>query len=132
MSDDISRILQIVTRTDENVRVMNDRVFMLAEDQRALRDDQRALRNEVRNELTAMAERMITMRTEVMARMDRLQDDITSIKDDIGVHYRTADRALEMNEHTRAEVRSLSEVVTAMGRQIQRLQADVRTLKGEP
>ena len=115
---------------------------MLADEMRAFRDEHRAQREElnaVRAELTAQGEKlmaqgekMIALRTDLMARMDRLQDSITAIRDDIGVNMGAADRAVEANDHTRAEVRSLGEVVTAMGRQIQRLQADVRALKGEP
>ncbi|HVZ07076.1 hypothetical protein [Rhodopila sp.] len=85
-----------------------------------------------RQEIHALSERMLIMRTELMSRMDRLQDSITMIRDDVTVNDKTADRALDMNEHTRAEVRSLGEVVTAMSYQIQRLQADVRALKGDP
>jgi len=142
MSDDISRILQLVTRLDENSRAQGDQIFMLADEMRAFRDEHRAQREElnaVRAELTAQGEKlmaqgekMIALRTDLMARMDRLQDSITAIRDDIGVNMGAADRAVEANDHTRAEVRSLGEVVTAMGRQIQRLQADVRALKGEP
>jgi len=72
------------------------------------------------------------LRTDLMSRMDRIQDAITAIRDDIGVTHATAERAREANEGTRNELRALSEVVSGMQRQIQRLQTDVRQLKGEP
>jgi len=85
-----------------------------------------------REELKLLGDRMINLRTDLMGRMDRLQDSITSMRDDIGVNMGATAHAVETNDNTRAELRSLGDVVTAMSRQIQRLQADVRALKGEP
>jgi predicted nucleic acid-binding Zn-ribbon protein len=67
----------------------------------------------------------------VMERLDRLQNAITAIRDDIGVNFARASRAIEVNDHTRAELRTLGSEVSGMQRQIQRLQSDVRELRGE-
>lgn len=72
------------------------------------------------------------LRAVVMERIDRLQDSMTAIRDDIAVNFGTADAAQRANDNTRSELRSLAEILTGMQRQIQRLQTDVRTLKGEP
>jgi methyl-accepting chemotaxis protein len=86
----------------------------------------------LRTELTASMDQLRTLlRTELMARMDRLQDSITSIRDDIAVNYGSSEAARKANDNTREEVRTLHDLVGNMMRQIQRLQSDVRTLKGE-
>jgi chromosome segregation ATPase len=72
------------------------------------------------------------LRVDVMARMDRLQNGITSIRDDITVTTSMANRVHDANEHTREEVRALGDVVSAMQKQISRLQSQVRELRGEP
>jgi phage shock protein A len=58
------------------------------------------------------------LRIDVMARIDRLQDAVTS-----------AQRA---NDNTREEVSALREQVMIMWRQVKLLEAQVRQIKGEP
>jgi chromosome segregation ATPase len=72
------------------------------------------------------------LRIDLMARLDRLQNAITAIRDDISVNFGTAEAARRANDNTRDELRALTEQVSGMLRQIQRLQTDVRHLKGEP
>ena len=72
------------------------------------------------------------LRVDLMERMDRFDNALTSIRDDITVNMARADRAHEVADNTRREVQLLGEQVNAMVRQIQRLQTDVRHLKGEP
>jgi hypothetical protein len=64
--------------------------------------------------------------------MDRLENTVSGIRDDIPVNVARADRAHAVADSTRDEVRLLGEQVTAMEWQIQRLQTDVRRIKGEP
>lgn len=71
-------------------------------------------------------------RTDLMARLDRLQDSITAIRDDITVNMGAADNAKEAALSTRRELRGLSEMTSAMRRQIERLQTQMRELRGEP
>ena len=70
------------------------------------------------------------LRIDLMARMDRLGDDIGRIRDDIGVNMGRADRAIEAAGHTREELRSLGSEVAAMWRKVNRLESDVRDLRG--
>jgi hypothetical protein len=65
-----------------------------------------------------------------MARMDRLQDDISAIRGDIATNFGATDTVRRAHESTRGETRSLFDLVMKMERQIQRLQSDVRTLRG--
>jgi chromosome segregation ATPase len=72
------------------------------------------------------------LRVDLMARMERLENTVSGIRDDITVNMARADRAHAVADNTRDEVRLLGEQVNAMGRQIQRLQTDMRQIKGEP
>ncbi|HME26241.1 MAG TPA: hypothetical protein VKI44_33760 [Acetobacteraceae bacterium] len=72
------------------------------------------------------------LRVDLMGRMDRLGDDITRIRDDIGVNMGRAERAIEVADHTREELRSLGSEVAAMWRKVNRLEGDVRDLRGAP
>jgi hypothetical protein len=80
----------------------------------------------------ATREDMKKLRSDLMSRMDRLQDGLTAIRDDIAVNFGTAEHVRRANDSTRDELRALGDVVNGMLRQIQRLQTDVRGLKGEP
>jgi hypothetical protein len=68
---------------------------------------------------------------DVLSRMDRVDSAIAAIRDDITVTMRLADRAQEAADQTRGELSALGDRVTAMMRQIQDLQGDVRRLKGD-
>lgn len=96
----------------------------------------RAMREEMRNSFVAERtdrEAQITRyRTDIMDRMDRLENSLTAIRDDIAMNYGTANAVRRANDNTRDEVRNLHDVVQVLERQIQRLQTDVRGLKGEP
>jgi len=71
-------------------------------------------------------------RADVMERMGRLQNALTLIRDDIAVNFGASSAVKLANDNTREELRALGDVVSAMHRQIQRLQTDVRELRGEP
>lgn len=72
------------------------------------------------------------LRVDLMGRMDRLQDALTGIRDDIATNYGASDAAQRANENTRAEVRTLGETVSILVRQVRQLDAKVRELRGDP
>ena len=100
--------------------------------QQSLREDMSRLREEVRQEITEVRQEITEVRTGVMERLDRLQNSLTHIREDIGVTQATAETARDRDEATRKELRSLTEIVTVMHRQIQRLQTQMRELRGDP
>ncbi len=115
MSDDqIARILAALERLETGQA-------QLATDVTTLRTDVTTLRTDV-----------TTLRTEVMARIDRLQNTVTTIRDDITVNMGRADQAHRAADNVRDELRALNDVVSGVMRQVQRLQSDVRELRGEP
>ena len=70
------------------------------------------------------------LRGDLMARMDRLQDALTLQHDDVIVSMGAAERAERIARSALEETRALGEIVTVQTRQIQRLQSDIRQLKG--
>jgi chromosome segregation ATPase len=90
---------------------------------------------------TEMARRddLINLRVDTMRRLDRLQNSVTAIRDDIAVNYASVDHARVVNDNTRDELRALNDTVSRMSKQVQRLQSniqdlqsEVQELKGEP
>jgi hypothetical protein len=67
-----------------------------------------------------------------MGRMDRLQDSLTAIRDDIGVNMGRADAAVRVNASTREDVRGLEEQFGLMWRKIRHLENRVREIGGDP
>jgi hypothetical protein len=72
----------------------------------------------------------VQLRVDLMARLDRMQDTITAIRDDIAMNYGTAEHVRRANDNTRDELRALADTQMAMLRQIQRLRTDLDELKG--
>ncbi len=84
-----------------------------------------ASRREARAELAEL-------RVAMMSRMDRMQDTVTAIRDDIGVAMGAADAMQRANDNTRELVRLQGEQLTIMFRQIKRLEEKVRGITGDP
>jgi predicted nuclease with TOPRIM domain len=81
--------------------------------------------------LARLAAQVDQLRVELSQRLDRQQDVLTALRDDLGVNFGQAEHIREATKHARDEVRALADVVSGMQRQIQRLQAQVRELRGE-
>ena len=71
------------------------------------------------------------LRVDFMARRDRQQDALSTIRDDFAVNFGRADQATDCVKGLRAEFDHLTSEVAAMERQIQRLQSEVRQLRGD-
>ena len=71
------------------------------------------------------------LRIDIMARLDRHQDALTAMREDIGVNFDRADRAVDAMKGLRTEVDHLSSEVSGIERQVQRLQSEMRQLRGE-
>ena len=126
--DATSQILAALRQVQDGVTKLEAGQAKLEAGQASLEAGQAKLENAQ----ARLEESQTQLRVELMSRMDRLQNTLTGIRDDIGVNMGRADRAHEAADNTRAELRTLGEVVTGMGRQIQRLQTAVRELRGDP
>jgi uncharacterized coiled-coil DUF342 family protein len=71
-------------------------------------------------------------RVDVMERIDRLQNVITGMRDDMTVNYGATDTVRQAHDNTRQELRNLGDSVSALYRKLTRLETQVRDLKGEP
>jgi len=60
--------------------------------------------------------------------MDRLQDTLTAVREDVAVNMGAADAAQRVNENTREDLRSLREQVSVMWRQLKAVEARVREI----
>src|ERR1019366_6550894 len=74
----------------------------------------------------------IATRVDLMERMDRLQDSLTAVRDDIGVNMGAVDAMQRANDNTRELVRAQGEQMTVMWRQLKNLEANVREITGDP
>jgi hypothetical protein len=72
------------------------------------------------------------MRADVMERIDRLQDAVTAIRDDISVDMGAVDMARMVNDNTREDVKQMREQLSVMWKQLKKAEADIRELKGGP
>jgi hypothetical protein len=71
------------------------------------------------------------LRGDLMARMDRPQDKVARMFEDIGVNFASADRAIRGVRAQRDEMVSLEDQVSALTRLVHKLQADINALRGE-
>lgn len=117
MSDDATSMILSAIRT------LQAGLDELRTGQHELRAEMTEMRTEVRGEMTGL-------RVGLMDRMDRLENSLTLIRDDIGVTMGRADRVQESNDGTREELRLLGKIVSGMGRQIHNLQVRMDRLGG--
>jgi hypothetical protein len=75
---------------------------------------------------------LIGVRVAIMERVDRMQDRLTAIRDDIGINMGAVDAVKRANDNTREDLRTLGEQVTVMWRQLKSLEARVRDITGDP
>ena len=67
-----------------------------------------------------------------MDRIDRVQDTVTGIRDDVAVNFGATDAVRRANDNTREELRGMGETIALLVRKLNRVEQDVRGLKGEP
>jgi chromosome segregation ATPase len=72
------------------------------------------------------------LRTDVMGSLERLNNAVTGIRDDIAVNYYRAERAQTAADSTHDEQRQMGTEIAAMWRQIKRLESQVREIRGDP
>jgi ubiquinone biosynthesis protein Coq4 len=70
------------------------------------------------------------MRTDIMARIDRLQHIVEMTRDDIVVNFGNTDRVERIANGAVDDMRTTTEILRVMQRQIMRPQTDVQQLRG--
>jgi len=110
-------------------------VASLKTDVASLKTDVASLKTDVASLKTgfaSMQESQTSIRVEVMARMDRLQNSLTAIRDDITVNMARSDRAHDGVSATRDELRLLGQEVAISTRKLRQLEERVRSITGDP
>ena len=118
-------VARLETKIDTSVGRLDTSVGRLGASVASLAAALEASRREARAELAEL-------RVAMMSRMDRMQDTVTEIRDDIGVAMGAADAMQRANDNTRELVRLQGEQLTIMFRQIKRLEEKVRGITGDP
>jgi archaellum component FlaC len=73
-----------------------------------------------------------TFRVDAMSRMDRLENRLTEIRDDVGVAMGSAESIRRVHDDTREDPRGMHETLTVLYRKVNRLETEVRGIKGDP
>ena len=73
---------------------------------------------------------LIKTRADIMERIDRLQNTVTSTRDDITVNMGAVDAARLVNDNTRDDVKQMREQMSVMWRQLKAVQARVDEIDG--
>ena len=78
--------------------------------------------------LAKVQDDLTSLRVDVMARLDRHENHLTSIRDDISVAMGGTDHMRRISDTTREDVRGLAEQLGTMWRKVNRLEEAVRGL----
>jgi hypothetical protein len=71
-------------------------------------------------------------RAAIMDRVERLENRITEVRDDIAVAMGSSDQMQRANDNTRADLRSMQDQVSVMWRQIKSLEIRIDGIEGGP
>ena len=84
----------------------------------------------MRGDIDKMRGDIDKMRGDIMDRIDRLQHKVDQTHDDIAVNFGNTDRVERIARGAVDDMRTTSEILRVMQRQIMRLETDVDHLKG--
>ena len=90
-----------------------------------LRAEMKAELAAVKLDVTDLRAELHGTRAEIMARIDRLQNSFSDVKDDITVNYGAASQSDRIARSALEQVQGMSEMMAAMQRQIRRLSSQV-------
>ena len=131
MRGDIASIRGDITTIRGDITTMRGDITSIQGDVATLQSDM----VDVKDNQHQMASDITRFRTDIMDRIDRLQDsvttDVTQLRDETVVNYGATERVERMALAAQAETRALAVMVTPMVRQTRRLQDDVRDLRGD-
>ena len=78
--------------------------------------------------LAKVQDELTSLRADTMGRLDRHENHLTSIRDDISVAMGGTDHMRRISDNTREDVRGLAEQLGTMWRKVNRLEEAVRGL----
>ncbi len=89
-----------------------------------------AVRSEMRSELEALEAKLFSVRAEIMARIDRLQDVLTLGREADIVTFGAPERAEKIAKATREEINDLGSQLGALTRLVNMMQSRLAHLEG--
>ncbi len=98
----------------------------------SLHADLEASQTSLRAEMTSLRADMTSLRVDVMARIDRLENKIGEIRDDIAVNFGTVDAVRRANDNTRDQLRLVEDQVSVMFGKIMRLETRIDEIASHP
>ena len=111
---------------------LETRMGGLENGQRALWEGISGLESRVNESLDGLRVEVTSFCANMGARIDRVQDTATMIRDDIRVNYAATDNVRSLNHNTREDVHHLAEQVSGIYVRVKQLEEQVRDLKGDP
>ena len=126
MSD--NPVLDVLTRIDGRLAQIDERLARFDERLTALENGQADLEGR----LVILEKGQTSLRVDLMARMDRISDQITLIKDDMGVTMGASDSVQRTGDATKEELRASSDIVFTTVRQLRQLRERVDELLDRP
>jgi acetyl-CoA carboxylase alpha subunit len=83
----------------------------------------------VESRLTSVEAGQTRLRVDLMERMDRMENKMTALRDDMVVNLGSNDAVKRANENTRESLRALEDVVSVIHRKVMRLETQVQNLE---
>jgi len=83
----------------------------------------------VESRLERLESAHVSVRTEVMARLDRFQATLDEVKHDVAASFHANERIERIARNSNEETRALADQVTALQRQVMHLNGRVTTLE---
>jgi chromosome segregation ATPase len=119
-------VLAAIAALDAKIGTLDDKIGALDAKIGALDDKLDAKVGALDAKLSAKIDRRAS---EIMDRVDGLSGHVAQLREEVFVNFGAADRAVDLNTHTREEVASLTKLVSAMQRQIHLLDGRVAGLE---
>jgi chromosome segregation ATPase len=118
--------------SEDTNRAVLDAIGTLRSEVGALRSEVGTLRSDVTTEIGALRSEIGTLRSEhvetrtaIMGRVDRVQESVEQLRNEMKVNWATADTAIRRVRGAEDEARGLYDLIAAMQREIQTLAARV-------
>jgi hypothetical protein len=96
---------------------------------KTIRSELSELDNVIKDTLGHIVADQVGIRTEIMARIDRLQATVDLVREDARVNWATADTAMNRVKNYREEIDNLTAMISAMERRYQTLSSIVDGLR---
>jgi hypothetical protein len=127
-----TKIIRVMQELEARMDVLLDRVQSIItsrEQQFSILQELRPSIEELRASVEKLTLEQLKTRSELMARIDRLQETVELVRDDVTVNWATANTAINRARNSREDVDDLQRQISAMERRYQTLASLVDGLR---